>query len=102
MGLYNLVRGRMTCPRCEADIEAEVETRLGDMQGGVTLSVGERYPWNHPNMPSRRPEGGNAVGDGYCVCPSCGRDFFVNVIVEADIIRGLEYDASRPGMIPEE
>jgi hypothetical protein len=41
------------------------------------------------------------VGDGYCVCPACGRDFFVNVVVEADVIRRLEHDATQPGMIPD-
>ena len=64
-----------------------------------TLGVGDRYPWNHPAMPSRRPAGGNAVGDGYCVCPVCGKDFFVNVVVEADMLRRVEHDATRPGLI---
>lgn len=99
MGLYNLVSGRMTCPRCGAGVEAEVETRLGYMHEQTALRVGDRYPWNHPAMPSQRHGGGNAVGDGYCLCPACGKDFFVNVVVEADVIRRLEHDPTRPGMI---
>ena len=90
MGLFNIVRGEMTCPRCDREIDAEVETRLGWMQALLTLRVGDPYPWNHPGMPSRRSDGGNAVGDGYCECPACGRDFLVRVVVEADVIRRLE------------
>jgi hypothetical protein len=99
MGLYNLVSGRMTCPRCGTVMDAEAETRLGYMHEVLALKVGDRYPWSHPEMPSHRPEGGNAVGDGYCVCPTCGKDFFVNVVVEADVIRRLEHDPTCPGMI---
>jgi uncharacterized Zn finger protein (UPF0148 family) len=100
MGLFNLVFGKMTCPRCGDTVDAEVETRLGYAHQAV-LRVGERYPWNHPAMPPCRPEGGNAVGDGYCVCPACGKDFFVNVLIDTDVIRTLEHDATRPGMIPD-
>lgn len=90
MGLFNIVRGDMTCPRCGEQIEVEVETRLGWMHELLTLNVGDRYPWNHPEMPSLRPDGGNAAGDGYCECPACRRDFFVRVVVEAGVIRRLE------------
>lgn len=100
MGLFNLISGRITCPRCGNEVDAEAETRLGYAHQAA-LRVGDSYPWNHPDMQSRRPEGGNAVGDGYCVCPACGKDFFVNVVVEADVIRTLEHDATRSGMIPD-
>jgi hypothetical protein len=90
MGLFNIVRGSLTCPRCDLPIEAEVETRLGWMHHVLTLHVGDRYPWNHPDMPSHRPDGGNAVGDGYCECPACRQDFLVRVVVEEDVIRRLE------------
>lgn len=98
MGLFNTVRGRLTCPRCGREVEAEVETRLGYVHEVAALRVGDRYPWNHSGMPSRRPAGGSAVGDGYCECPACGRDFFVAVVVENDVVRGLEVDPRRmPG-----
>lgn len=99
MGLYNLIRGRMTCPGCDQPIEAEVETRAGFTHRVQTLHVGDVDPWNHPEMPSLRPDGGNAVGDGYCVCPACGRDFFVNVVIEGDVVRRLGPDETRPGMM---
>ena len=99
MGLFNVVVGRVTCPRCGRGVEAEVETRLGYMHELATVRVGDRYPWNHPDMPSRRPPGGAAVGDGYCVCPACGRDFFLDVVVEADRVTRLE--PTRPGYIPD-
>jgi hypothetical protein len=73
MGLYNVVRGRLTCPRCGRDVEVDVETRLGYVHEVLTLRVGERYPWNHPEMPPSRPEGGNAVGDGYGECRRVAR-----------------------------
>jgi uncharacterized protein (UPF0212 family) len=101
MGLYNVVRGRLTCPRCGQEVEADVETRLGYVHDVLTLRVGEHYPWNHPEMPPSRPEGGNAVGDGYGECPACGKDFFIRVVVEGDVIRRLEPDTGRPGMIPD-
>ena len=101
MGLFNLVTGELTCPRCGRRVEAEVETRLGYMHEMRTLRVGDPYPWNHPAMPSGRPPGGNAVGDGYAECPACGRDFFVRVVVEGDRIRRLEPDPDRPGYIPD-
>lgn len=90
MGLFNIVRGEVVCPRCGRQIEAEIETRLGWVHQVLTLRVGDTYPWNHPDMPSARPGGGNAVGDGYCECPACGRDFLVNVVVQNDVIRRLE------------
>jgi uncharacterized protein (UPF0212 family) len=101
MGLFNIVRGGMRCPRCGRAIEAEVETRLGWVHRLLTLRVGDRYPWNHPEMPSTRPDGGNAAGDGYCVCPACGRDFFVVVVVEGDVVRRLAVDDLRRGLIPD-
>jgi uncharacterized protein (UPF0212 family) len=101
MGLYNRVVGSLTCPRCGAMVEAEVETHLGYMHDVLTLRVGDRYPWNHPAMPSECPAAGSAVGDGYAVCPACGRDFFVRVVVEDDVVRRLEPDRGRPGMIPD-
>ena len=100
MGLFNLVRGRVTCPRCRLEVDAEAGLRLGYAHAGLTLRVGDRYPWTHPPMPSRRPADGDAVGDGYAVCPACGRDFFVRVVVEGDVVRRLEPDGGRPGLIP--
>ena len=96
MGLYNLVTGPLTCPRCGRAIEAEVETRLGYMHDVLSLRVGDRYPWNHPQMPCQRPPDGNAVGDGYAECPACGKDFLVAVVVENDVIVRLESEKPTP------
>lgn len=101
MGLFNRVVGALTCPRCGAAVEADVESRLGYTHDVLTLRVGDRYPWNHPAMSPARPADGNAVGDGYAVCPACGRDFFVRVVVEGDVVRRLEPDRERPGMVPD-
>lgn len=98
MGLYNIVTGTMVCPRCRTTVDAEVETRLGDTHQLARLTIGDRYPW-----PSgRRPEQGNAIGDGYCVCPLCGKDFFVNVVVESDRLTELRADLSRSGYIADD
>jgi uncharacterized protein (UPF0212 family) len=99
MGLFNRVTGPLTCPRCGAAVEAEAETRLGYVHEVLSLGVGDRYPWNHPRMPSRRPPEGNAVGDGYAECPACGKDFLVAVVVEADVVVRLE--PGRPGPVPD-
>lgn len=97
MGLYNLVTGHIVCPRCQQSSEMEVETRLGDVSQIQSLHLGDRYPWckNH------RPEQGNACGEGYCECPQCGKDFFVRVWVEADVLVRLEVDATQSGYIPD-
>jgi uncharacterized protein (UPF0212 family) len=100
MGLFNIVRGEMTCPRCGRPIDAEVETRLGWVHQVLTLRVGDTDPWNHPDMPSIRPCGGNAVGDGYCECPAGGRDFLVHVVVRNDVIRRLEVAEPPTGFTP--
>ena len=99
MGLFNVIHGEVTCPRCGRRVEAAVEVRIGHVHEGATLRVGEAYPWNHPAMPAARPPGGNAVGDGYAECPACGRDFFVRVVVECDVVRHLEPDPDRPGYV---
>ena len=101
MGLFNIVCGRLTCPRCGGEVDAEVETKLGYMSELAELKVGDRYPWASPAFPQAgaRPNGGNAIGDGYSVCPGCNQDFFVNVVVESDIIQRLEVDRSRSGYI---
>jgi hypothetical protein len=62
VGLYNLVLGRVTCPRCGGGVDAEVETRLGYVHEVLTLRVGDPYPWNHPAMPSGRPADGGRPG----------------------------------------
>ncbi len=100
MGLFNIVRDEMTCPQCGHQIDAEVETRLGWMHQMLTLRVGDPYPWNDPDMPSERPCGGNAVGDGHCECPACGLDFYVNVVVEGDVIQRLEVAEPLTGFTP--
>lgn len=97
MGLYNLVTGRMTCPRCQRVCEVEVETRLGDVSQVASLQLGDRYPW----PPNHRPLDGTACGEGYCECPLCGKDFFVRVQVEADVLSRLEVDPDQPGFIPD-
>ena len=99
MGLFNLVRGGMTCPRCGSDILAEVETKLGDMSNLTELCLGDLYPWHSGKTPENggRPAEGTAVGDGYSVCPVCQRDFFVRVVVESDRVMRLESDPTRPG-----
>ena len=99
MGLFSVIHGEVTCPRCGRRVEAAVEVRIGHVHEGTTLRVGEAYPWNHPAMPAARPPGGNAVGDGYAECPACGRDFFVRVVVECDVVRHLEPDPDRPGYV---
>jgi uncharacterized protein (UPF0212 family) len=90
LGLFNIVRGEMACPHCGRVIGAEVETRLGWTHQLLTLRVGDHFPWNHPEMLSLRPEGGNAVGEGYGECPVCGTDFLVRIVIEPVVIRWVE------------
>ena len=80
MGLFNVVRGEVTCPRCGRRVEAAVEVRLGYVHEGRTLRVGDPYPWNHPAMPSERPPGTRRSRRPRRSRPACDRDFFVRVV----------------------
>lgn len=99
----NHVRASLVCPRCGGgEQEHEIETMLdGQGQAHADYHVGDTIDW----LPGReredggRPPGGNLDTDGYVVCDSCGKDFFVTVTVRNDQLVKVEVDPSKPGYI---
>lgn len=91
MGNYNTVIAPVTCPRCGANVRAEIEVRFGDTSKLVTLNIGDRVPWAAGRLEKNggRPERGNLDGDGYMECPSCRKDSFLTVYVRDDVIKAV-------------
>jgi len=101
MGTYNILRSYLECPRCEHEVEAEIECHFGDTREMHQLKVGDRYPWWERKEPHNggRPAGGTMEGEGYMECPHCHRDAFLRVLVHEDVIAGIEPDSGRAGYL---
>lgn len=99
MGPHNILKTDAVCPRCGVCCAMECELRFGDTRGMKTVLVGDQYPW----VPMReiqkggRPEHGDLDGEGYAVCPRCGRMFSVKVLIRRDVIIGIAPDPDRSG-----
>jgi hypothetical protein len=91
MGNYNTVSAPVTCPRCGAVVNAEIEVRFGDTSKFAALRIGDTVPWAPSRLEKNggRPEGGNLDGDGYMECPSCGKDSFLTVRSRGDRIEAV-------------
>lgn len=103
MGIYNTLHTSLTCPRCGADVEADVDCYFGYVNEMKDLKIGDRYPWRERVQPQNggRPEDGSVDGDGYMECPRCHKDSFLVVIVREDVITGVEPNNERPGFVPD-
>jgi hypothetical protein len=91
MSVHNLLRATVSCPRSGEVAEMEVELFFGE--GGLIESrLGDHVQWQPRKSVKNggRPDGGDLDGEGYAVCPICGLDFFLKVLVRADVITGLE------------
>jgi hypothetical protein len=100
MGAYNKLHTELRCPRCGKPGPVEIEFKFGllklrDYQMGDTVEWGDKA-LRHPTTP---PPGGHFSGEGYVECLVCGKDYWVVIDVEADIIRSVEPDPTRPGYI---
>jgi len=73
----NVLRAALCCPRCGEPAEVDIEVRLGATSKRTVFSLGAPCPW----PPEARPGDGFAIEAGYAVCPSCGKGFFVTVLV---------------------
>jgi hypothetical protein len=103
MSLHNTLRTDAVCPRCGKCGGMEFEIFFGDTRGMKVILVGDQYPWVPLKAVQNggRPDGGDLDGEGYAVCPSCGLDFFVRVLVRGDVIIGIVPDPEKPGYLPE-
>ena len=104
MGTYNELTAEVLCHRCGQRSLTVVDTYFGYTNRMAELKVGDSYPWSPRKSEKNggRPPQGDAAGMGYIECPKCGKDSYVLVIVESDIIIRVDPDPSRLGHIPDD
>ena len=103
MGLYNTLDTEMTCPRCGAESNMEIECFFG-LKNQIEYKLGDRVEWRLGKAVQNggRPEGGNLDGEGYAECPICKRDFFILMVVVNDIIQGVKVNPDKKPYICED
>jgi hypothetical protein len=97
MGTFNIMKASGRCPRCNAEIEFQLDMHFGFTSMMQDLKIGDKYPW----LDNGRPEGGNVDGEGYMSCPRCCKDSFWRVIVRNDVIVKIEPDVTKKGYMPD-
>jgi hypothetical protein len=76
--------------------EEEVQFRLGVLNC-INYKIGDRIILAENDREGEtigrgtRPENGDLIGEGYVVCKKNKRDYFVDIVVENDIIVGIKY-----------
>lgn len=99
--LINFLLASLACPRCGHVGEVEIEANLDGRGPSRSYRLGDAIlDWN-PGITESwagRPPLGNAEVEGYAVCESCEKDFFVSIVVAHDVIRSVEAN-DRPGYI---
>jgi endogenous inhibitor of DNA gyrase (YacG/DUF329 family) len=90
MGTYNQLAIVLKCPRCQRTAEMTVDLYFGFCDQAV-YRIGDQYRWTSSPVVRHggRPRDGNVDGEGYTECPSCGKDFFVKVLVRGDVLNQL-------------
>ena len=70
----------------------------------IEYRIGDIYKWAKKGGPEKggRPPEGTCDGEGYTECPSCGRDFFLRVKIESDIVKSAEPDPDREPYIKDQ
>ena len=103
MGLFNILKARMTCPRCRAKSAMEVELFFG-LKNQIRYQLGDKIVWRRGKAAQNggRPEGGNINGEGYTECPICNKDFFVQIAVRNDEIQSVKVNPDKEPYIKDE
>lgn len=96
VGLYNLLRVGVQCPRCGKHSEVEAQTKVGFLNL-YEYRLGDHLRYDDAPAGFRRVE--DAEAEGYAECPACGKDFWLDVEVRSGQIVGAVAD-DRPGYIP--
>lgn len=100
MSAYNILACILECPRCGTSAEQTVEVRYGycDL---IQYNLGEEIEWRPGRSVKNggRPEG-NPVGiEGYCECVICGKDFWVEITINDNVIDSVRIDRNKRGYI---
>jgi len=86
----------------------EIEFRFG-YRNQIHYRLGDKIDWGQDKVVWEpyytlgcgiRPENGNYIGEGYVECELCHRDYFVDIIIENDIIVAVKYRPDKKGYIP--
>jgi len=66
--------------------------------------IGEKIEWetNRPADKGGRPDNGNLRKEVWITCPTCRRDFWLNVFVQDDRIESIDVNYSQAGWIPDD
>ena len=102
MGTYNRIAAHMTCPRCTASVEVEIDVHFGSTASMLTLEIGDRYPFHEGRMPHNGgPVEGLVDGVGYTECPMCNRDFFCAVEIRDGRLKAVAPSQAVPPYGPD-
>jgi len=97
MGVYNILKAEIKCPRCSQTAEQEIDLYFGYQNEMLKFRLGDRYVWREGKEVQNggRPENGNIDGEGYVECRLCKKDFFVKVEVGNDVIEKVEHNSTK-------
>ncbi|MCP4152882.1 MAG: hypothetical protein GY757_34435 [bacterium] len=96
MSVHNLLHIKYRCIRCNQYSHFDIECFFGF--GNLTsLTIGAPVQWVNGKSEKNggRPEDGNLRGEGYAECSLCHKDFFVDVIIENDIVIGVDVNLTK-------
>lgn len=98
MSFYNLIDVHTQCLYCHTFIDVKAQIDVGYLEFH-TYHLGDTVTWReHGGIPiERRPENGTLTVEAYAVCPRCDGDFWLNVVVQKDIIVSATPDLTRAG-----
>ena len=93
MAVHNHVIFPGVCPPCSFAGEFEAEIHFGD------VALKHLVPGEHVDPPPHTHLTGPETVDGYVVCPSCEKDFWLEVFFEATLLTGFKLQTQRPGYL---
>lgn len=101
MSAFNTVRGRVTCPSCETDVDVLAQFKYGEIWQHE-YSIGDRLKWgtNQIGKPGAKRVIVDAVAE---TCPKCGYqdEWSLYLVVENDILTALASASGKYDFIKE-
>ena len=99
--LANRLTTKMLCPRCGDRCDIEIEVTLDGYGPENDYKVGDTVDWRSTlsDEYTGRPPLGDGTVEGYAVCGGCGKDFWVDVVIESDRIMSVRLKPGRSGYL---